>query len=509
MASDCGTSRGRRLKFIFRCRVFCRNICVIMADMKISIKNFGPIREAKDMQIAPMTLFVGPSNTGKSYLAVLLYVIAKILAGARRGMMPHPSEDHTTAKKLAKKLRGKSYSETLSPRETESLFLLWAKFTADAWRQQMLYCFGEEGENLVNKRGISVTVSSGDGGIVLNLTEPEKSRINPKAQSFAAEHIGSIKDGFSANSPSLRFSDFWRRAEVWVFTPQLLQCASTSPYYLPAIRGGIMQSHRMLVDAVIKQAPMVGLADARFRGLNSMPAFTGVLSDFMLHLIRLPGVNVDMHHVRMQRRLRSKIVAIGKRMEPAIMEGNIQVEMNEADYPDYRYQFSKGEKKTLSLPLKNTSSMVSELAPVSIFLRYHLGKGDLFIVEEPEAHLHPGGQRAISEVLAQLANAGVFVLATTHSDVILEQCSNFVHASKINGTAAAKRNAAKIAGAVLTEEQAAVYSFADGGKHGTVVKKVEFDSEYGVLTSDHLKESTGLYNRTVQLLNGRESERND
>ena len=41
--------------------------------MKLTVKNFGPIGEAKDIRISPMTLFVGPSNTGKSYLAVLLY----------------------------------------------------------------------------------------------------------------------------------------------------------------------------------------------------------------------------------------------------------------------------------------------------------------------------------------------------------------------------------------------------------------------------------------------------
>ena len=45
--------------------------------MKISVKNFGPIGEAKDIHLSPMTLFVGPSNTGKSYLAVLLYTIVE------------------------------------------------------------------------------------------------------------------------------------------------------------------------------------------------------------------------------------------------------------------------------------------------------------------------------------------------------------------------------------------------------------------------------------------------
>ena len=47
--------------------------------MKITVKNFGPIKEAKDIKISPMTVFVGPSNTGKSYLAMLIYSIVKTI----------------------------------------------------------------------------------------------------------------------------------------------------------------------------------------------------------------------------------------------------------------------------------------------------------------------------------------------------------------------------------------------------------------------------------------------
>jgi len=38
----------------------------------LSVKNFGPIRKG-NVQIRPLTVFVGKSNTGKSYLATLIY----------------------------------------------------------------------------------------------------------------------------------------------------------------------------------------------------------------------------------------------------------------------------------------------------------------------------------------------------------------------------------------------------------------------------------------------------
>ena len=45
--------------------------------------------------------------------------------------------------------------------------------------------------------------------------------------------------------------------------------------------------------------------------------------------------------------------------------------------------------------------------------------GALFIVENPEAHLHPSGQSRIGRFLGMLAAAGVQVLVETHSDHVL------------------------------------------------------------------------------------------
>ena len=42
--------------------------------LELSVRNFGPIAEA-DIELRPLTVFVGPSNTGKSYLATLIYAL--------------------------------------------------------------------------------------------------------------------------------------------------------------------------------------------------------------------------------------------------------------------------------------------------------------------------------------------------------------------------------------------------------------------------------------------------
>ena len=47
-------------------------------DYRIDVDHFGPIQRAS-VDMRPFTVFIGPSNTGKSYLAVLIYALHRSL----------------------------------------------------------------------------------------------------------------------------------------------------------------------------------------------------------------------------------------------------------------------------------------------------------------------------------------------------------------------------------------------------------------------------------------------
>lgn len=56
--------------------------------LELEVKNFGPIVEAK-VDLRPFTLFVGPSNTGKSYLAVLIYALHRLFGASYSRRLRH------------------------------------------------------------------------------------------------------------------------------------------------------------------------------------------------------------------------------------------------------------------------------------------------------------------------------------------------------------------------------------------------------------------------------------
>ncbi|MFO0658615.1 MAG: ATP-binding protein [Polyangiaceae bacterium] len=78
------------------------------------------------------------------------------------------------------------------------------------------------------------------------------------------------------------------------------------------------------------------------------------------------------------------------------------------------------------LDLHIASSSVKSLAPLVLYLRHLANPGDFLIIDEPELNLHPDNQRRVARLLAQVANAGVKVMITTHSDYIIREINNLV-----------------------------------------------------------------------------------
>ena len=472
--------------------------------MKLRVENFGPIREA-DVDLRPLTVFVGPSNTGKSYLAILLYSVAKMLE-------EDDERAYFTLRGAIRRLLAKKQENSLSlppavedeelARIVEQAFPMYGETVSKLWQAEAERCFGEEWEKILKKNGAancSVTIESGDGDVALNLTRSGEDKLPAVAPLLekSKKILRSIGDEHDAREVVY----YWSRAiapliaREFNFLPRQprqdrrwRRMSGNGVHYLPAVRGGVMQSHRTLVSALVKGASKIGITGA------AIIPFTAVLGDFLDKLINIEDTHPRHMLHRGQKPLPSKLPGDIEK----IMGGEIKIERSETEYPDFRYAFRDRNKKARDMPLMSASSAVSELAPIVLFMRHYLSPGDIFIVEEPEAHLHPAAQRDIAEVLARLVNAGVNVVVTTHSNVILGQLSNFIHADNVPEAKILKKKGEK---RTINEDKVAIYSFADSRPgRGTAVREIPFDKETGMLTRDHLNVESDMLNEYAHIL---------
>lgn len=82
------------------------------------------------------------------------------------------------------------------------------------------------------------------------------------------------------------------------------------------------------------------------------------------------------------------------------------------------FDFVEGKEKTNSYKSINVGFGITYVLPVVVAL-LTAEKGDLVIIENPEAHIHPAGQRMLGELIARAGAGGVQILVETHSEHIV------------------------------------------------------------------------------------------
>ena len=235
------------------------------------------------------------------------------------------------------------------------------------------------------------------------------------------------------------------------------------------------------MSTLVQSATTAGL-----RPSTNVPMLSGVLADFLHQLMAMGD---EQHPAR-----REPVAELAAALEHAVLQGAVQLTRTGSGYPHFTYR-PDGWKD--DLPLMRTSSMVSELAPVVLYLRHLVQRGNVLIIEEPESHLHPAMQAAFARELARLVRTGVRIVITTHSEWFLEQIGNLVRLFSLP-----ESERAGIAGTdvALAPDEVGAWLFKPGTK-GFVVEEVEVDPETGLFPTDYDEVSQSLYNEGADIFN--------
>ena len=493
--------------------------------------NFGPIVEA-DIELRPLTVFVGPSNTGKSYLAILIYALhslfAEYLDPSARWLSR--DQDRDVGVEAADRLLRwfKNLSAQADPNSQSSIPPLppeVADLVREAMRDhddlgsvlrtEIARCFGVGSKfaQLVkvgaegNARVIFGRDRATDESMVTSI-EHEFAMNSGESQSYefktAVSPNGDLQFPTSTSplGPALMLRRLVRLDELaaretpaetrWannlitslrdLAVAHSVRPLSRPAYYLPASRTGLMQAHLTIVGATISRAASAGIVDA-----PSVPTLSGVVGDFLQKLL---GVSNKEHPAT------SGGDALASALERDVLGGDVAVERSEANYPTFVYRPTGLDRE---LPIMTSSSMVSELAPVALYLRHYVKPGDTLIIEEPESHLHPAMQAEFALHLVRLVHAGIRVIVTTHSEWILDQFANLV---RLAGLSEAEREGLRGADAALSPDDVGFWLFKPNAKRGgSVVQELKVNPDEGGLLSGYDEVADEMYNMWAEIGN--------
>ena len=489
-------------------------------NLELEVNDFGPIIAGK-IDLRPLTVFVGPSNTGKTYLATLIYALHNYFSknayvrrfrlfetqiSPRPQKIPKPDPKTTgvltdwVTQSLLPELPQAATMEL--PKDVSEV--VHAKLGIDGveLRNEMLRCFGVtdpgalrrkarcEGARVVLERRSSdgarafrheqmlrsedpeYITDGGDAPLSINIDTDVRERLRRIAYTLSTNDHSEDDRDFAANE---LFLDL-----VNLVLPNLIAPLENRAFHLPAGRTGLIENYDKLVAGLFGQASVAGIGSD-----TPAPALSGVVADFLAQLIDCAS---PAHHTP------DSIRNQARKIEETILGGSVSAKKSASlNHPVLSYR--PAGWKSEDMRLMNASSMVTELTPIVLYLRHLVHRHDLLIIDEPEAHLHPALQVELTRQLAAMVNLGVRVLFTTHSEWMLETLANIVRRSALPKTELNDNVA-------LRREEVGAWLFKSKRRpKGSVVEEIELDNETGLYQTDYDAVSEALYNENVNIFN--------
>ena len=247
-------------------------------------------------------------------------------------------------------------------------------------------------------------------------------------------------------------------------------------HYLPAGRSGLLEAWSDVV-----QNRLLSYRD-RFGRVVENSDLGGVALDFVSSLAGVLGPRSRRHDRQHSTPQHQSLALLQELMGGKIVFGS----------PDNIILTANFEQNGNQIPVRRASAMVNELAPLAMWIDQIIKPGDVLIIDEPEAHLHPEAVRLIARVLVRLVNENVRVVCSTHSSTLLHELSNCLLRNRTLPTAG---------GDVLDIDDIAVHRFHRRNPSDPVkVEQVDIDPDWGIPEDEHFAVAAAMSDETADLV---------
>ncbi len=425
-------------------------------ERKLIIEDFGKIKKA-EIDISPLTLFVGDNNSGKSYLLSLIWAIyaADTNSVIFRDVMEVLVEEYAqvyqdlydciSKVKEGEKQEIKIPSSVLVEILNKLLERNKDKFVAGIFNSEQV-TIGKLAVILEREFDLTMAVEKKEDAVDVSCKEGYFSMaFHGKRMMEDVEYV--TKKIFIGG-----LSRFFKGATG---------LHDRSTVYLPAARTGFM----LAKNVINKVGRQVAYDVTDFEDREEIQPFTKPIIHF---LNMMEELKLD---------YKTEYGEIIEWMETVMAHGSIRYG-NELNGREIRY-LPEGSKE--SLPLRTTSAVVTELTPLLLLLKYRRSLKAI-CYEEPEMCLHPGLQQEMGKLLVRLVNQRLSMIATTHSDIIVQHINNMCRLKEMDASGELLEKLGLTEEDAISLEKVAIYQFTDLGEYSTVEKLIPIDGQFQVRT---------------------------
>lgn len=454
---------------------------------QFTVEKLGAIEHA-ELTIRPLTLFFGPNGTNKTWAAYALYGLLRryhvglgesddsvdaelvsVVDGAldqmRRSQADSPEVSARASFRIPRpnfpfRIAGPAIAKLLGLSQDELVF------GSAALRFDAASLLPEEAN-------LEVRAAANDETLVWNLSGPRLADI-PPSPGGTLEFRATVGTRGSVRDLVARVQRYLTRL-------------SHSILALPAERKALLTLHRQLatLSTYGRRAPAedptmplsVSLMVDRLRGVAS--AMDEVLPLPAADFIREIDAMAQVPWGTSPGPLRS----LSGRLQ-SLLGGRLEFEASAVRDGPRTLRFSSAEAE---LPIQSTHSLLRSLGGLDLYLRHRAQRGDFVFIDEPEMNAHPETQVAIAEFIALMVNAGLRVVATTHSPYIIDHLHNLIEADRLAPDAQARfadHFKLKTADAFISADKVAAYHFGRDGEVTDAFDRSDRVIDWSILGDD-------------------------
>ena len=382
-----------------------------MSYWKLKVENFGKIKHA-EIELAPMTLFVGDNNSGKSYLLSLVWAIYGLSGRtvfSYGAISNFDSEEYRAIEAVLLEAIDQLSCDGNVMVNVQNISKLVEKIInqlmeryKDQFVKKIFNC------ELVEVSRISLTMPEHVPGNII-FTRSQSNLI------FQCMNTQKVYLGFWDNDSDQLQK---RRSAVKAFVADLIcnligtadvdqNPSDKGMVYLPSARTGFMMTKDIINKFARRNTYDIGLEST---DRVQIQPFSQPIIDFLDELNDLSDEENTVEDYQ----------KISSFLQQYMIQGKIV--MSHLPGKELAYMPEGQSKK---YPFRATSAVVTELSPLFLLLAHKRKLSGIFY-EEPEMCLHPSLQRRMGQVLIKMVHAGINVTATTHSDIILQHINNMI-----------------------------------------------------------------------------------